>query len=450
MAGRTRKRIALATVLGLVAAYSIVLALPATAAADAREQRNQSIRITKDAQFTTDNGVRFGSGTKADPYVISGWDVFEVHLADTSKHVVIRDNTIQRLILNWNGDRLKVVHNDIGDMRVNQNVKRTGDPTTGLIAHNKFGVVGQLRHFDGVFAHNVVGAPTESFPFFGSNRAVNFDGFHGARFFDNVLYGYLEVRLHGHHHGSNYDAASHYHGSAPEQEGHEGHGHAQEGTHEMEMVDHSTRYHKVHVYDNTIHADGPYALIYTDSNHAGNDRTATSETNKELNKPHEHFTKVFLTDNKLRGAGLVVDIFNAEDERHTNTNRGLVEIARNNISLSRDDDSLPWDQRDGISIGRVVDLDLRIVGNDIAYEPAEDMIGAALEEHVYDIGISLQDVDKADVVIARNSVADMFYGVSASRMTESVQWTITGLETNGVSEPVAYDDSVKNRPRGGP
>ena len=48
-------------------------------------------------------------------------------LADTGKAVVIKNNEItSQLILNWNGPNVTVVDNRIGDLRVNQNVKRTG------------------------------------------------------------------------------------------------------------------------------------------------------------------------------------------------------------------------------------------------------------------------------------------------------------------------------------
>ncbi len=444
MAGSSKKQIALGITLALVTAYSLVVVPSVVAAPGEREARSESITIASEDDFNPANGVRGGSGTKSDPFVISNWDVSSVHIRDTDEHFVIRDNTIDNLTLNWNGDRVTIVKNNIGDLRVNENVKRTGGPTTGLIAHNTFGIVGQLRHFDGVFAHNTVGSAQDAnmaFPFF-DNRAVNFDGFHGARFFNNVLYGYLEVRLHGHHHGSGYEAGSHYHGPPPAEDEHAAHaGHA-----EMEMVDHTRRYHQVHVYNNTIYSDGFQALVYTDSNHAGNDRTNASETNKELNKAHEHFTKVHITNNKLVGSGLVIDIFNAKDERHTNTNRGLVHIANNSITLARSTSNLPlFDTRTGILVSQVTDLGLRIVGNSIAYDSSTDPFAAAGDNY-RDTGIALQNVDIADVSLGNNSVSDVYYGISASWMTETVSWAIWDLETKGVAEPVWYDSSVKNHP----
>lgn len=443
MAGRPR-RVALSTVLFLVVANSILVMAPASAA-DERERRSQPIVIRGDAQFTAANGVRSGSGTRSDPYVISGWDVREVHIADTDSYVTIIDNTIRRLVLNWNGDRVNVLNNSVGDLRVNQNVRRSGAPTSGVIKNNRFDVVGQLRHFDGEFAYNRVGHTSSSLPFF-RNRAVNFDGFHGAHFHHNTLYGYLEVRLHGHHHGSSYDAPSHHHGPQPS------HGEGEHHAHDpaAPMTDHTKRYHEVFVHDNTIRSDAPFALVYTDSNHRGNDRTAASESNQELNKPHQHWTRVHLTNNKLIGAGLRVEYFNARDERHTNTNRGAVEIARNEILVRRDMNSDPFRQRDGISVYSSVDVDLEVVDNQIAYEESADPVTAATSSMNRVAGISLRGFDKADILIGRNVVGGFFYGVSARDMTASVFWQIVSLQTEGVAQPVSYDDSVRNRPRQGP
>jgi hypothetical protein len=438
------KRIALAVTV-MVAAFSLVAAPQALAAEEERQQRD-SIFITKDTQFTDVNGVRGGSGTAADPFIISNWDVSEIYIADTDEHFVIKDNTVDFLTLNWNGNRVLVKNNDVGDLRVNENVRRTGGPTTGSIVNNKFGVVGQLRHFDGVFAHNTVGADPElmdpnrlEIPIFGGTRAVNFDGFNGARFYDNTIFGYVEVRLHGHHHSSGYAENSHYHGTQDEHSTHAGHS-------MDEMVDHSDRFHEVWVRNNTIYSSGPYGLIYTDTNHAGNDRTANSEQNKELNKPHTHHTKVHLTGNKLVGAGMYVDIFNADDENHTTTNRGVMHIANNDITLQYSDDQLPFEQFDGLTVWNAKDLELNIVGNKIRYDGSGDPL-AADDDSRSASGIYLQRLKEGNVSIVGNYVENFFYGVRASDMSENVFWKVFDLETVGVSDQIAWDESVKNEPK---
>ncbi len=431
---RHRKLGLVATIVGLLLA-TVAYAQPVAASVSPSEERasRNDITITGDTQFTPSNGVRTGSGTHHDPYVISGWQLRNLTIRDTDAYVVIANNTVTgRLTLNWNGDRVTVVDNEVGDLRVNQNVKRTGAATSGLIARNTFGIVGQLRHFDGIFEDNLVKGRPSVFDSVFEQRGVNFDGFHGSRFRNNTIYGYVEVRLHGHHHGSSFDAGSHYHGS-----GHDEHG---------AMVDHSKRYHEVVISNNRIYAEGPHALLYTDTAHSANDRTAASETNTALNGDHVHYTRVHLVGNKLHGGGLMVDVFNADDRNHVGTKRGLIDIRDNRIELESDSDKQLWSREDGIWISRATDATVNVIGNTIIGEAPQDR--ELLDQRlVRDAGIFLSDIDLADVTIHNNEVTDLLYGVKASRMTASVQWSITKLRTNGVAEPVYYDESVKNRPR---
>jgi hypothetical protein len=396
------------------------------------------IFITKDREFNPANGVRSGSGTASDPYVISGWNVSQLYIADTSKAVVIRDNVITgQLVLNWNGPSVTLVHNQIGDLRVNQNVTRTGDPTSGYIGHNVFGLVGQLRHFDGDFEHNVVKGTDDVFaqltaPF--DQQAVQFDGFNGSHFRDNEIYGWVEARLHGHHHSSGYGETSHYHG-------------ADMAHHDMDsMVDHTDRWHQVFITGNEIHVDGPWALIYTDTNHAANDRTAASEDNEALNEPHVHHTRAYMHDNTLVGGGLYVDVFNADDENHLGTARGLMDIRNNKITLARPTTSMPWEQSNGIYVWQAKDITLNVVGNSVVAEAAEDRTPVE-DQFLRDAGVMLQTIRDADIFIRDNTVANSFYGVLGSDMSKNVNWTIAGLKTQAVTYPVYYDNSVANQPK---
>lgn len=434
-----RGRIAILVTAMVIGATSSISAASAAPARDKAPQQHNDIVITTNKQFDAAHGIRSGTGTKSDPYVISGWRVHHIEIKDTSKHVVIRDNQIDgRLVLDWIGGGVHVYDNVIGDLRVNQNVKRTGDMTSGVIENNTFGIVGQLRHWDGVFQNNTVGTPDScmDIPFF-LCRGVNFDGFNGAKFRNNNVYGYVEVRLHGHHHSSGYDEEqSHYHGA-----GHDMHG---------DGMDHTKRFHRVWVNNNTIHSGDYYGLLYTDSNHSANDRTATSEENEELNKPHAHTTRVYLNNNRIYGAGVEVDIFNATDELHTGTNTGVVQIKGNRISVQTPkmtDDEL-FNVKDGIRIREARDLNLSIVGNSIdgSYQETDETTAVrdALESGS---GISLENLDKARVRIANNTVKTRTYGVVARNMTPSVVWWVHGLKTSGVEKDVHYDNSVSNEPR---
>lgn len=49
------------------------------------------ICITDDEEFTTENGVTGGTGTKSDPYIIDGWAVEQIKVRYTSKHFRIEN-----------------------------------------------------------------------------------------------------------------------------------------------------------------------------------------------------------------------------------------------------------------------------------------------------------------------------------------------------------------------
>lgn len=434
--GRALRRLGIGGLVMLVAGSAwIVHVGTAIAAPPDSPQSRDSIWIDGDSQFNPANGVRKGRGTKQNPFVISGWQVDTVYIKDTSAHLILRNNVIERLHLNWNGGHVKLLGNTIGDLRVNENIERTGAPTSGRIARNTFDVVGQLRHFDGVFEDNVVGAPaTASIPFV-NDRAVNFDGFNGARFRDNTIYGYMDVRLHGHHHSSSFKGNSHMH-SVPE--GHE---------HHMKYmkVDHTRRFHRVLVANNRIFSAGPWALRYVDSGHSANDRTAASEDNEALNRPHRHFTRVLFKRNKLVGSGLDVEVFNSDDELHKKMGYGTLRLIRNNIKLTRDADE-SFSSTNGINVSTAQNLTLHIAGNQIGWagdsERLTEFFGSAA-------GIDLRGFDHGRIRVHNNRMAHFEYGVYASEFSKSVHWSVTRLRASDVAQPVYYDNSVANHPRRG-
>lgn len=432
------------TVSAIVVLVAAFLVLPATHAGAQERERRPDINIKTEFDFNLDHGVRSGTGTVSDPYVISGWDVNNLRISNTNSYVVITNNTIRsQMVLNWIGDRVHVFGNDIQDLRVNQNVRRTGDSTSGAIHDNTIGVVGQLRHWDGIFENNTVGQRDGgAFGTIFRSRAVNFDGFNGAIFRNNTIYGYMDARLHGHHHSSQFGGTSHYHGAPAEH-----HPSEESPEHHSEMVDHSQRYHEVWITDNTIYASGNYALAYLDTGHAANDRTnGGSEQDEALNGMHVHYTRVHIDDNKLVGAGIAVNTFNANDSNHSATAPGLVNIRRNDITL-QDNDAYPWGHSSsGISANTAKDITLRIVANRIGFEqrdfdPAN--VQASLDGGA---GIDLRDFDIGTIYLFGNSVSDRHYGVRAARFSETVQWYIDALQTSGVEETVYWDSSVHNPP----
>ncbi|MEX2457870.1 MAG: hypothetical protein WD770_02670 [Actinomycetota bacterium] len=387
------------------------------------------IRIESDAQFDRAHGVRSGRGTARSPYLISGWDVRRIWISNTGAHLLIRDNMIDVLILDWNGPHVHVHGNRVGDLAVNRNVERTGSATRGTIAHNTVRLLSQLRHYDGVFEHNTVGNPAGAG---GSGRFTDqvalVAGFNGTRFRYNTIYGYVEARLHGHHHGSGFGKPSHAHSS---------HG---------APADHSRRYHELWIHGNTIRSDHAWALRYFDTGHAGNDGTNNSETNRALNRPHIHFTRVHLTGNRLVGSGIRADVFNPADRKHTGTSRGLLEVSGNTIRL-RDPQLDPSASRDGIGLLNLHDVNVRLVRNVIegpSKAPAEPLgVLTGLQQAA---GIRVEGVQEGRVWIIDNRVSHRRFGVFALRFDEQVHWVVRRLVTEAVQEPVHYDDSVKNAP----
>jgi hypothetical protein len=398
-------------------------------------ESRDDIWIDGNSQFNPANGIRKGRGTRKHPFVISGWDVRTVYIKDTSAYLIVKNNIIDRLHLNWNGGHVKLLNNEVGDLRVNENIERTGAPTSGRMARNHFDVVGQLRHFDGVFEDNVVGSPTTpNLPFF-SDQAVNFDGFNGARFRDNTIYGYVDVRLHGHHHSSSFSGKSHHHSM---EAGHHHHG-------AMKKLDHSRRFHRVMVSNNRIYSAGPWALRYFDQAHSANDRTAASETNEALNKPHIHFTRVIFKANKLFGSGLYVDVFNAEDELHKKIGKGWVYLVNNTIKL-QSELTEPFSQLDGIVVNQARGLMLHIARNRIGW--MENSINPT-EQFDAPSGIRLYELDHARIHIFNNQVNSFEFAIFASQFSESAHWWIGGLHTKNVNRRVYYDNSVANHPHKG-
>jgi hypothetical protein len=418
---------ALSVVGGIV--LLIALMLPAAPAIASPEGE---IRIDNNSEFDREHGVRSGKGTKKSPYVIEGWDLHNLEIHDTDRYVTIRNNVVGTLRLNWIGDRVKIVHNRIGDLRVNENVKRTGAATSGVVSWNRFGHVGQLRHWDGKFSHNIVGSreSVDRSESLWSNhfRIANLDGFNGARYTNNTFYGYVETRLHGHHHSSAFGDHSHYHGS--------------KGT--KYTLDHMERYHRMVFAHNRIYSSGPYALIYTDSAHSANDRTAESETNEALNDPHVHHTRVTMVDNDLNGAGLVVDIFNADDQKHLRTERGQFSIRNNDISVREYRHAAnPWEEAPiGIEVHEAKDINLQIEGNKITGPSEESTTAADMLTKYVPAGIRLLRVSEGMIRLSNNSVSNREAGIYA-RDFQNVHWWINGFKTSAVSRQVDYDNSSR-------
>jgi len=411
------------------------------------------IVIRSDADFRQSDVAKFvsGSGTLADPYVFEGLKVLHnLYIQDTTVPIVVRNNYIAgRLSLNYNAADVHVHHNYIGDLRVNENIRRVQDQTGGVIEHNKIGAIGQIRHYNGEVRYNEIGPRPSHVArdylgdtgilFLKDKQVVNFDGWHNARMHHNVIDGYVELQLHGHSHGSCFECEPHNHADAQK----------------SAMYDHTTRFHRFEFTDNEVKIDNGVAVRYTDVGHAGDDRTAASEDDETLRKPHVHFTQIVIARNTLVGGSLVVDVFNAKDKLHEMVNPGTLTIEDNVVRAIEGERPVwwlwGWGHRSAIEIHTSRDVDLRVAGNEAVFTAREKgpLEQAPLVGRWFGgddpAAIRLTGFANANLAILDNRGAADAYGIDARDFDERTTWHLSGNQFQA-PEPVHYDESVKNGP----
>ena len=395
--------------------------MPGTEVAFSELERRSRIVIERNDDFNPSNGVRSGNGTFDSPFVISGWVVDTLYIHDTTAAFEIKENYIgDILILDWTGAGGYVHHNKIENLRTNRNVARTGDPSASVIENNAITRVEELRHFDGIVRNNTIGRePLLGLLDLGPDVVLNIAGLNGAGIHDNLIHGGVDMKIHGHHHSDATGAHSHNHGKpdAAQTEGH--------------TEDHQTRYVDFLFHNNTIRDTG-FGLRYNDLNHAGDDRTATSEEEPDLEMPHVHFTRVTLADNVIEGATLRVAILNSADERHLPGQRGELRILDNKIVKPTAGDGLVvqdvFDARVLIEGNRVERGDLQLTGS-----------SAILLHHFTNATVELRD----------NWLGAYKYGIRASQFDANTTWSAEGNDAPGVDYPVYWDASVANPPEEG-
>ena len=110
---RSRRTFVLSCALGGLIALSLAVYIPVADQASAYSSHAR-IAISGDAGFTVANGVVDGSGTEADPFVISGWDITgggnkAIEVINTNAHFVISDCYIHNT--GWYSVWLENAHN---------------------------------------------------------------------------------------------------------------------------------------------------------------------------------------------------------------------------------------------------------------------------------------------------------------------------------------------------
>jgi hypothetical protein len=421
--------------------------------------------IQGDDDFEDSDVVSGGDGTLESPYRITGLHITRaLEIADTSKCFEVAGNWVDgQLRLNWNGPCVWVHHNFVRDLRVNENIPRTGADTGGLIELNKINYVGQIRHYDGEFRDNVVGPrqddrlpqgifddPENPIPFFKDTRILNIDGWNQGLFHHNTVYGSVDLKLHGHHHGTGFLAPhSHYHG---------------DGEAPAHDEDHTRRWSSVSFTDNRIIDPQGYGLRYTDQMHSGDDQTAASESNEDLERAHMHRTLVDISRNVLEGAGIWVDVFNAEDRLHKESNPGWFTIADNTVSLTERREGLlgeqffgPWyEPNTAIWVWGTQEAQFTITGNTLRFQAGASADPLAPLDPVTRYvrwgpdetpkAISIQEASDGTYTVADNRGEGFEFGVKGSFMDEDVAWAVYGNTWSGVANELAHDDSVANEP----
>jgi hypothetical protein len=394
-------------------------------------------------------GYLQGAGTKEDPYVLERFYVErDVSIESTDRALIIREGFVKgTLRLNYVGEALYVHHVYATDLRINENIKRSGPNTGGLFHDDAFAVVGQIRHFVGEFRNNEVGPRPASgvqdalgdsgvFPV-PAGVVFNLDGFHTADIHHNVFIGAVVAKLHGHNHGDCFTCPVHDHSNATlDAERMAGHEHAYTDEADMDVLGlkthHSVRYSSLAFHDNEIRVEGGYALRYNDRNHAGDDRTANSEANESLNDPHVHFEDVTFAHNRLMGGGFQMDVFNAEDEKHVVPSLGVVRFIGNEVTVDYEP-TKPMGAGSATLTGLLFDaaqgLELRVRDNVVRF--AERRSGAQdsalldpMRAPAQIIGLQLDGFKTSNVTIAGNRVESGTYGVFASRLTATVHWQL--------------------------
>lgn len=423
---------------------------PSLEEAKAFTDRYESFKAVENAGIDTlrAEGYLTGAGTTKDPYVIDHVYVAgDLTLESLDRALILRNAYVAgTLRLNYVGERLYVHHVYAGDLRVNENVKRSGPTTGGLFHDDAFAFVGQIRHFVGEFRNNEVGPKPEGAvaEFLGDSGVArvdasvvfNLDGFHRADVHHNTFVGAVTVKLHGHNHADCLTCLVHDHENATlDEQRMAGHDHGAALNASLGFrTHHSIRFTSLLFRDNEIRVRaGVVALTYDDRDHAGDDRTANSEPNASLDDPHVHYQDVTFARNRLVGGGFVVDIFNAPDDHHPIPDEGVLRVLDNDATVAYAPTvrgSGP-SQRDAYLVSAAKGIHLLVRGNTARFEVHREGAGALVPLDVLDqpvelTGFRLRGVGDGALAFEGNRVEEGTYGVFAETLAKDVTWRLVG------------------------
>jgi hypothetical protein len=193
--------------------------------------------------------------------------------------------------------------------------------------------------------------------------------------------------------------------------------------------------HQAYVFrDNVIIDPDGFGLRYNDLNHAGDDRTATSDPEPELNLPHREFTTVLIENNTIEGAPIRIEVFNAPDPLILPGEHGFVTIRGNTIQ------DLP--AGNGIILSAVRAGSIAITDNKIEHSSAA---GSPLPTGT-DAGVDLLQFANSTIRIDHNAIEGFTYGIEAHAFDRLTTWSLLANDIEGAQNPVWYDSSVANAP----
>lgn len=358
------------------------------------------------SDFDAAHGVRGGSGTEADPFLISDLYTPAITMHDVPVAVTIRHVYVSgKLALEWTGPGMRVEGSTIGFLDTNPNQPHATPPTWGDFAGNRIGDV-ILRHTSGNFEGNDVGSSDE---LDGGRLVLDVQGYHGLRVANNTIRGPAEFRLHGHCFASSWDMVwmmrSHEHGATTE------------------------RFNALIVEDNLFVDPTGRGVDVSDYSHPGNDRYAISEPDPALNGTHRHHTYVQVERNEIRGSGLVVTNPNAGDPRHLAGNDTRIHVGDNVIS-----DPL---RGFGVRVESAHGANVAIEGGSIT------MPGPVAKSQ----GVILTTVVGGSTDVRGVTIAGFDEGVRALTFLRNSPWSVTDSRFVDVGRAIVWDSvSVKTAP----
>ena len=156
------RKIALVAALLVIGAISVVLMGGKASNSYLWWGKHAPIYIGSDSEFTGENGVISGSGTQADPYVISGWSIsaanadYGIYIDHTTRYFTIKNCVIERArnagiylnsVINGKIDGCELNLNGIGIHLLDT---RGITITKTVLADNRYGVVADADARDNV------------------------------------------------------------------------------------------------------------------------------------------------------------------------------------------------------------------------------------------------------------------------------------------------------------